>query len=182
MTDKIWYEDIFALPRRPLEFFPAKGQTASEHANALIRLIIYVTLALTVYSGSLQTIFIGLAAIVAVTLVFRGRGNLAGYDNTAPTKCRGSTVENPFANTLVTEFGRDPLPDPPCAYDDMKDEIEKNFNVGLYRDIEDWSNRQNSQRQFVTLPTGGNPPDTRGFAEFLYGHAQNCKVDSKQCY
>ena len=62
-----------------------------------------------------------------------------------------------------------------------KEDMEKNFNEGLFRNVEDWPNRENSQRQFFTMPTGGNPPDTRAFAEFLYGNAKNCKADSKQC-
>ena len=182
-SDKIWYEDIFVVGRRPLEFFPARGQTPAEHVNALVRLIIYTTLGLFAYNGNIRTIFLGLAAIITITVAFRGRGGLAGLSalNTGPQKCRASTKDNPFANTLVSEFGKDPLPDPPCTYDDVKEDMEKNFNEGLFRNVEDWPNRENSQRQFFTMPTGGNPPDTRAFAEFLYGNAKNCKADSKQC-
>lgn len=183
-SDKIWYEDIFVLGRRPLEFFPARGQTPAEHVNALIRLIMYTTILLFAYNGSVNTVYIGLAAVVTITIVYRGRGGLAGLSNIGnmgPNKCRPSTKDNPFANTLVNEFGKDPLPDPPCAYDDIKQDMEKNFNDGLFRNVEDWSNRENSQRQFFTVPTGGNPPDTKAFAEFLYGNARNCKTDSKQC-
>ena len=181
VADKIWYEDIFVIPRRPLEFFPSKGQAPTEHANALIRLILYTTTGLYAYNGNVSTLLLGLAAIIAVTVAYRGRGNVAGLENVAPLKCRGSTKENPFANRLVSEYGKD-LPDPPCSYDDMKDDMEKNFNEGLFRDVEDWPNRANSQRQFFTHPTGGNPPDTKAFAEFLYGNAQTCKTDPKQCY
>ena len=182
MNDKIWYDDVFVLGRRPLEFFPAQSQSKSEHLNAIVRLIIYVTLGLFAYTQNIQTIFIGLAAIVVITIAYRGRGNIAGLSNLAPGKCRSSTPNNPFANTLVTEYGKDPMPDPPCAYDDMKDDMETNFNKGLYRNVEDWPNRENSQRQFFTHPTGGNPPDTKGFSEFLYGGSKNCKTDSAQCY
>lgn len=181
MSDKIWYDDIFVLARRPLEFFPGRGQTPTEHVNALVRLIVYTTLALYVYNGNMSTVFIGLAAVVAITLASRGRGGIAGLSNLAPQKCRMSTEDNPFANTLVSEFGKDPLPDPPCSYDDMKKDMEKNFNKGLFRNVEDWPNKENSQRQFFTMPTGGNPPDTKAFSEFLYGGARNCKTDSKQC-
>ena len=180
MNDKIWYQDIFVLARRPLEFFPVRGQSKTEHLNSLVRMIAYVTLGLFAYNQNIQTVFIGLAAIVVITLAYRGRGDVAGFPNLG--KCRGSTPENPFANTLVTEYGKDPMPDPPCEYDDMKDDMEKNFNRGLYRNVEDWSNRENSQRQFYTHPTGGNPPDTKAFAEFLYAGTKNCKMNSDQCY
>jgi hypothetical protein len=180
-VDKIWYDDVFVLARRPFEFFPVKGQSATEHVNALVRLALYVTTGLYMYSGNITTVFVGLAAIVALTLAYRGRGRIAGLDNVAPRKCRPSTKNNPFANTLVTEFGQNPMPDPPCSYDDIKEDAEKNFNDGLFRNIEDWPNRENSQRQFFTHPTGGNPPDTKAFSEFLYGNARNCKTDSAQC-
>ena len=182
-TDKIWYDDIFVIWKRPLEFFPARGQTPAEHMNAIVRLILYTTIGLFAYNRNTSTIFIGLAAIIATTIAYRGRGGLAGLSNmnVGPRKCRASTKDNPFGNTLVNEYGKDPLPDPPCAYDDVKEDMEKNFNEGLFRNVEDWSNRENSQRQFFTVPTGGNPPDTKAFAEFLYGGTRNCKTDSKQC-
>jgi hypothetical protein len=178
MSDKIWYDDIFVLFRRPLEFFPVKNQSKAEHLNALVRLCIYVTLGLFIYNQNMQTLALGLAAIVVISMVYRGRGNVAGYDILG--KCRRPTQENPFANTLVSEYGKPQ--DPPCSYDDMKDDMEKHFNHGLHRNVEDWSNRENSQRQFVTHPTGGNPPDTKGFAEFLYAGSKNCKTRPEQCY
>lgn len=181
-SDKIWYDDVFALPRRPLEFFPTRGQSPAEQVNALVRLIAYVTIALMIYRGSSQVVFLGLAAIIVITMAYRGRGKIAGLNNLAPQKCRPSTRDNPFGNTLVNEYGKDPMPDPPCAYDDIKEEVEKNFNYGLMRNVEDWANKENGQRQFYQHPTGGNPPDTKAFAEFLYGNAKNCKSDSAQCY
>jgi hypothetical protein len=178
ISDKIWYQDIFVLGRRPLEFFPVKTQSTSEHLNALVRLIIYVTLALFLYTRSFKTILLGLAAIGTITLVYTGRGNIAGLST---RDCRRSTKNNPFANRLVTEYGKE-LPPPPCDYDEVKEEIEKNFNDGLFQDVEDVFERQNSQRQFYTHPTGGNPPDTHAFAEFLYSNSKNCKTNSAQCY
>ena len=181
MSDQIWYDDIFVLARRPLEFFPVKTQSKAEHLNALVRLCIYVTLGVFAYNQNVSSLFIGLAAIIAITIAYRGRGNIAGLSN-GTGACRRPTKDNPFANMLVSEYGKGPLPDPPCHYDDVKDDMEKNFNAGLYRNVEDWPNRENSQRQFMTHPTGGAPPDTKAFAEFLYAGTKNCKTNSTQCY
>lgn len=177
-SDRIWYKDIFVLTKRPLEFFPTKSQSPAERLNALVRLLVYITLVLFAYTQNIRTVMIGLAAIATITLVHRGRGNNAGFPNDT---CRHPTKDNPFANTLVTEYGK-PRPPPPCEYDDVKEEIVKNFNDGLFRDVEDVYDKQNSQRQFYTHPTGGNPPDTHAFSEFLYSNSRNCKTNSAQCY
>ena len=179
-SDKIWYQDIFVLARRPTEFFPTKMQSPSEHLNALVRLIIYVTVGLFAYTQSIKTIALGLAAITTISLVYRGRGRGAGLSN-GTGECRQPTKNNPFSNTLVNEYGHD-LGPPPCEYDEVKDQIEKNFNEGLFKDLEDVFDKQNSQRQFYTHPTGGNPPDTKAFSEFLYGNSKNCKSNPNQCY
>jgi len=181
ITDKIWYEDLSVLIRRPREFFPSRHMSTPEQTNALVRLIIYVVAALYFYNRSMRTVWIGIGLIVALSLVYRGRGGkYAGLSNLAPGACRQSTPDNPFANTLVTEYGK-PLPPPPCSYDEMHADAEKNFDLGLYKNIEDWGDRENSQRQFFTMPNGGVPIDYTSFAEFLYGDVKNCKTDPKQC-
>lgn len=181
-SDAIWYTDVFVLPKRPMEFFPSKRHTQNEQANALVRLIIYVTCGVFFYRGNFRALYIGLAGIVAITLLFRGRnGKFAGLNAKENSlECRQSTRENPFANMLVSEYGKE-LPAKPCQYDDIKEDVEKNFNIGLYRDLDDPFNKNNSQREFMTVPNGGQPPDTRAFAEFLNGPKGNCKSDNAAC-
>lgn len=180
-SDPIWYENMFILTKRPTEFFPIRGQSPAEQVNALVRLIAYISVAVYIYNGDARTLALGAVGILVLTLVYRGRGGrLAGLDNTSGAVCRQSTKENPFANLLVTEYGK-PLPPKPCAYEDMKDDIQKNFNDGLPRNLEDWMERENSQREFLTVPNGGHPPDTRAFAEFLSIGMRNCKSEPSQC-
>ena len=71
---------------------------------------------------------------------------------------------------------------PACDYDDMRADISKNFNEGLYRNITDVYDRENSQRQFMTNPVTTNIPDTVAFAQFAYGsEARGCKELPSQC-
>jgi hypothetical protein len=176
--DAVWYADVRVLSKRPLEFFPARDQTTEEHVNAITRLLAYVSIAVSVYRASVRPLLLGGMGIILVALLYRGRTIVARNGDTA--RCRGSTKTNPFANMLVTEYGKE-MPPPPCAYDDMEKDVKKNFNENLPRNMDDWSERENSQREFITMPNGGRPPDTRAFAEFLYGGMRNCKTKQSQC-
>lgn len=184
-ADSIWYDDLTVLAKRPLEFFPAQAHTPAEQTNALVRLIIYASAALFAYNRRLRSVWYGLAAVVVVTLLYRGRGGkYAGLTTGlqgAKQACRQPTPENPFANMLVSEYGKE-LPPPPCEYDDVKDKTEEYFDRGLFKDIDDVYNVNNSQRQFMTAPNGGRPPDFVEFAKFLGKDMQGkCKQDTAFC-
>jgi hypothetical protein len=95
-------------------------------------------------------------------------------------KCRQTTRHNPFQNTLVTEFQKPAALQDICQPDPA--EVEDNFNTGLYRNIEDIYNKENSQRQFFTMPDGG-VPDTKAFRDFVYGMPgkDTCKSNPQVC-
>lgn len=183
-SDAIWYEDLSVLARRPFEFFPAKDQSPEEFTNALIRLVVYATLMVFVYNRNIKSMWYGLGAVVTVTLLFRGRGGvLAGLKNTygKTKKYREPTPENPFGNMLVSEYGKT-MPPPPQEYDDSKAKTEEYFNKGLFRDMDDIYDTNNSQRQFMTVPNGGRPPDLVEFAKFLgKDMVGKCKGDTAYC-
>jgi hypothetical protein len=63
----------------------------------------------------------------------------------------------------------------------MKDESTKNFERGLFMNSTDVFSKENSQRQFYTMPVTTTVPDTYAFAQFLYGGAKNCKTTPKEC-
>lgn len=179
--DSVWYEDVAVLIRRPLEFWPSRDQTTAEQLNTFVRLITYATVAVFAYNMHVATVFVGILLIALVTLVYRGRGGkFAGLQAVIPPKCRMPTKNNPFMNVPLTEYGKTFGP-PTCNYDEVKAEMRTQFNDGLYRNIEDIYENENSQRQFFTVPNGGNPPDRTAFAKFLYGNQRNCKMNPAQC-
>lgn len=95
------------------------------------------------------------------------------------TQCKKSSLTNPFANHLVS----DPMSmDTACPYDSQKDEVEKHFRHNLMQDSDDIYEKQNSQRQFYSMPVGAIP-DTKAFALFLAGGKiePTCKEASKYC-
>jgi hypothetical protein len=97
----------------------------------------------------------------------------------ATSACRKSSLQNPFANHLV---GDQMSMETPCAYDAQKDVVEKHFKHNLMQDSDDIYEKNNSQRQFYSMPTG-SIPDTRAFAMFLAGGSvqPTCKEASTNC-
>jgi hypothetical protein len=103
------------------------------------------------------------------------------YKNYKKSSCRKPTADNPFMNPTSNDFE---LEDPPEACnaedDEIQDKIVNFFNEGLYRDVGDLFEKENSQRQFYTVPQM-NPPDQTAFAKWLYGTDDICKVDQSKC-
>lgn len=96
--------------------------------------------------------------------------------------CRIPIKENPFMNPPVTDFNTEFNPSA-CNVDDedIKTNIETNFNDNLYRDMSDLWDVKNSQRIWYTIPTPSVPPDQPGFANWLYNTEGPCKTNQYMC-
>jgi hypothetical protein len=182
-SDPIWYDDVRVLPKKWASFFPKASMTTEERTNAFVRLILYVTIALYVYNRDPRGLVFGPVLAIVVTILHQ-KTIEPFYAPALPSspstpQCKKSTPGNPFANYLLTDNPDDP---PACAYDDHKDLIRENFNRNLFRNPEDLYEKQNSQRQFFSMPHG-KIPDTKAFAEFLSGGSSRkvCKEDPTAC-
>ena len=61
--------------------------------------------------------------------------------------------------------------------------IDTKFNNDLYRDANDIFGKNNSQRQFYTVPGGSIPNDQEAFTKWLYQTPPTCKEGNKvQCF
>jgi hypothetical protein len=109
--------------------------------------------------------------------------NLDDYTEFEKGTCRPPSKENPFMNHLLNDISVNPELQPvACNADDedIKDKIVECFNEDLYRDVGDLWERQNSQRQFYTVPQM-YPNDQKSFAEWCYKTDNICKVDQSKC-
>ena len=204
--DAVWYEDLRAIPRTWHAFWPRASMTVEERTNAIVRLLLYVTIAVYAYNRDIRVVGAGIAAI-AVTSVLHRRSpdvpvtaygttavdstmgatlgtlsSVGGPDAPTPAPatqraCRRSTPANPFANHLLGDPGDAPAA---CPYDEHKDAIRDNFNKDLFRDSTDLWEKHNSQRQFFSMPYA-KMPDTKAFAEFLSAPHRTCKEDPTVC-
>jgi len=107
--------------------------------------------------------------------------SLDEYNDFKNATCKVPTKDNPFMNPTATEFEMEMPPEACNADDDLiKDKINTAFNNDLFMDVSDLFERQNSQRQYYTVPNM-NPPDQTAFAKWLYADVSNCKEDQNKC-
>ena len=64
---------------------------------------------------------------------------------------------------------------------EINDQITRNFNDKLFRNLDDLWDMENSQRQFYTVPNTAIPSKQTEFAKLLYGIKESCKHDKKNC-
>ena len=198
MANKMWYENIHVLfdSKYALDFWPNKLQTSAQKFNAVTRFILYSGLALSIYFKTTFHVLVGLVIAVVMAILssqgiiekgteaFRSlpaRHNNPNQMKRVPEKCTEPTSENPFGNVLVNEYKENPLRPPACPVEDVEDEQKNKFVEGLYRDVGDVYERENSQRQFYTMPNTGIPNDQMSFANWAYFTDGNCKNDKMLC-
>ena len=96
-------------------------------------------------------------------------------------KCAEVSDNNPFMNPLPFD-NRKRAGACNVLNKNNQLKIEDSFNKNLYRDASDIFNRNNSQRQFVTVPSTTYPNNQNLFANWLYGTPTTCKEgNGAQC-
>lgn len=106
---------------------------------------------------------------------------------TGTNTCKGPTDDNPFMNVLPTDYVDEDgnaknkfLPS--CKYDEVDENVSESFEKGLFKDVNDVYNRENSQRQFYTVANNKVPNSQKEFASWLYSKDSVCKAgDLKEC-
>ncbi len=195
MSDPVWYDDVGVLYENYDDFFPRADHTEAERLNSFVRLVAYASLAAFLVRLDVKYLLIGAVVIGVATMAFKNSSMFMmrpePFANVRPAsvqkakaKCSRPTPENPFSNMTVGTLVSEPTRAPACSYDDagVASEIRRNFNRGLYRNLEDVYEVENSQRQFYTMPVTTSAPDTIAFAEFLYGsRGKTCKELPEKC-
>jgi hypothetical protein len=175
----------------------------SSQLNALTRLAMYFILVCLMFNQ--PPTWIQFAVIFIIFLIFlylisvpeRQQDNInqellienprrnLNYEEYTEYKNRVSkkpTPDNPLMNPTLTDISLGPEPMPANTDDvDIKEGITHSYNDKLYRDIDDLYERENSQRQFYTMPKL-YPNDQTGFANWLYNSSDICKVNPGYCY
>ena len=192
-----WYEDPSILIDREsiTEIFPSKRFDIIRKLNAIVRLAIIYSAIMFAYKREKTYLVIPFVAM-GITWVIRSKqGDLkkdAVYKksvanqlddlvkiNDLATECRIPTKENPFMNPKLTDFGNNKPPAPKSCptYNNVgvQRRVEDLFNEDLYRDVTDVFGKNNSQRQFFTVPGNQVPNDQGAFAQWLYGTPPTCK-------
>lgn len=198
-TDKFWANDFSVLYNtdRLVEFFPTSDMTMVEKLNAITRLGIYLGVVLSIIMRNYLYLYITVIIIALTFFIykfqetnkemylnsdkdsFRNKNNALKLDE---KKCTEPTVNNPLMNFNIIADRRDRAK--ACdSYDsqEVKEKIENKFNYNLYRDVGDLYGKNNSQRQYYTMPATTMPNDQTAFAKWCYNTGPTCKERGLYC-
>ena len=191
LGEAIWYEDIagFFHEDRLSKFLPTPHTALAEQLNAVMRFALYYAALVFVFKKTAAALYIVLATGVITYFVYtmershetRSREALATLDVVKDSRtgeaCTRPTVDNPFMNVLVSDYGK--FAQRPKACDMSREKVSKRsehlYSHNLYRDTDDVYQRKSGSRQFYANPSTTIPNDQAGFASWLYGSQKTCK-------
>lgn len=189
MSEKIWYQDLPGLftPKNYYVILPLTSLTLEEKLNAIVRFFIYLGILLSLVMADANHLFWGITALVVSVVIYkyqrstkeRVQGYLVGknVDVIDDTVCKRTTVENPFMNPTVDEYGTHVNYENACPIHNevVYEKINDNFHKRLFQDCSDIYDKMSSQRQFYTMPNTSIPNDQDSFAKWVYGSPPTCK-------
>lgn len=178
--DPFWSDNIYILFRkdRLAEFFPTEDMNNKEKLNAVSRFSVYLGILLSIYKKRPSFLAIPILFLGFTLFIYNYSSDLLDYfkdeEETKPTE------KNPFMNVLVSDYTENPKKPPAADVNDpkIKKEMNKHFEKNLYIDANDPFEKQNSQREFYTMPWTTIPNDQDSWARWLYSSGPNCKSEN----
>ena len=168
------------------DFWPNTNQTYTQKLNSIIRFIIICGIVLSIYNKNTIGIILSIVLIIGLYVIhkkmFFTKQKLPKKKskNVVGIGCRKPTENNPFSN-YIWGVTKDDLQ--ACKYEDVKDKVDTEFNKDLYKNVLDIYNRENSQRQYYTMPNSAIVNEQTEYAEWLFGNKfrDTCKTNHKVC-
>ena len=201
ITTPFWYNDVSILWQTDsiTEIFPSRRFDILRKLNAIVRLSIVYTLIMYFLKREQKYLVIPLIVVGITWMIWYKQEDIHTDTvmkdsmsnklddlvkvNDLSTECRVPNKENPFMNPTLAEFGSNKPPPPKScpSYNNVgvQRRVEELFNEDLYRDAKDIFGKNNSQRQFYTVPGNRVPNDQGSFAQWLYGTPPTCKEGNK---
>tara|TARA_B110001454_G_scaffold213929_1_gene232906 strand:- start:84 stop:722 length:639 start_codon:yes stop_codon:yes gene_type:complete len=193
-NDEFWFNDFSIIfnKERLIEFFPSSYMNNDEKLNSLLRFSIIITFVLFLKNKNYNLFIIPIVTALITLYIFKfntiekkqnEKLNIENYEN---SKCSKPTEDNPFGNTLLTDVSNYKKKEEACLIEENIDEINNHFNKGLFKDVNDLYGKNNSQRQFFSMPNtneyGIKNGDSVKFANWLYNSGEaTCKEDTSKC-
>ena len=158
--------------------------------NAIARLGLYVGIILTILTLNYLYLYIPIGIGIFTILIYKIQKDniekfVADYKRLSCADnepCVDPTTDNPFMN--FNQITDDRYRAPACkSYDNqkLKEEIEDKFNYNLYRDVGDLYSKNNSQREYYTMPSTEVINDQTSFAKWCYYQGPTCKESATHC-
>jgi len=199
LNSPFWGDDYKILFNKEYatEFFPTINMTMIEKLNAIMRLSIYLSLALYILTYNYHYLFIMiLVGLFTYVIYTTQKDNLELFFNSIPNSDENliqknvyenetevkPTTQNPFMNiNLITDNKLKDAAPPSWNNEEVQKNIEDKFNYNLYRDVGDLYGKSNSQREYYTMPSTTIPNNQTSFAKWCYGVGPTCKEKSIYC-
>lgn len=189
MTEQIWYYDITGFITKDTfhKILPLQYMNLDEKLNAITRFFLYLSILLALIRVDYRYLVIGITiGLLTIPIYefenkerklaekFLRKNNVDIQNNQL---CTISSVENPFMNPSVTDIKYSPDRPEACPVENpmVKNQIERNYDKRVFRDVTDIFGRDNSERQFYTVPSSTIPNKQGEYAEWLYGNGATCK-------
>jgi hypothetical protein len=189
MSEKIWYEDVPGLftAKNYYIIIPLQSLTFEEKLNAIVRFFIYLGVILSLVMSNATHLLWGIIALATTVVVYKyqqkTKERVQDYlkdkkvDVIDNSVCKRTTVDNPFMNPSVDEYGTKVNYETACPIENesVYEKVNDNFHKRLFQDCSDIYDKMSSQRQFYTMPNTSVPNDQEGFAQWVYGSPPTCK-------
>jgi hypothetical protein len=194
--DAFWGDNpsILFEKDRLVEFFPTADQTVPERMNAISRLIIYISIVLSIYQSRANAIHFGVLLLAMVYIMWKNSslGNIKNAvlstaspltestehfgDGDTADRCYGPTPQNPYMNYLLGDVpGRDRA----CQGPGVQEQAANLLDKQLFTDVDDLFSKNANQRLFRTMPETSGVPDREKFANWLFSGEKGCKTDGE---
>ena len=189
----LWIEDISILYEKKyiFEIIPMKNFDLNRKLNSLLRLSIFYSIIVYLFKKNNKALMIPIGVGVFTIIISKNLKinninekiiklhndnvdeNFLMYD--VGEGCKVPEKNNPFMNPTL--YSDDNSKKPCLSYNNkgIQREIEEKFNEDLYRDVNDIFGKNNSQRQFYTVPGKTNPNDLESYKKWLYSTPPTCK-------
>ena len=190
MSPVFWYKDYKILFEDLDNFYPSPDMNLVEKLNSIMRLSLYISIILTLITFNYLYLYIVIGVGLFTIFIYKMQKDnvekfFSDYDKIVCNngeECVEPTPDNPFMN--FNNITDDRKRGPACSSFDndvIKEKIEENFDNNLYKDVGDLYSKNNSQREFYTMPNTKVMNDQNSFAKWCYSTPPTCKEDGTRC-
>lgn len=195
----LWTRDVVLLMSPIL--IPTDYMSIDDKLNCISRLVLLVGIIASLIMRDSRLFLLTIILLLIIPVIhsyqsskqevadnFLNSKSLDVIDN---TMCVRPTQNNPFMNPSFLDIGdKDTLEaynahggSCPIGDKDISQRVDKILNSNVFRNADDIYDRENSKRQFYTVPGGKIPNNQKQFANWLYGSGKTCKENNgEQCY
>jgi len=186
--EDFWFNDIsvFFDINNLLKFFPKSNMNLAEKLNAICRLSLYIGISLFLLTEKIIYILLIVLVFIATYFIYFNRKDIV-EKLTNEDIFRKPTKNNPMMNyNIITCKDKDKKAMPIInkeVSEEVKDNLRKNDLIDdkLYKSTHDLFDKNNSQRQFYTMPSTSMPNDQNAFAKWCYSTGPTCKERNLYC-